>query len=117
MDINAEDKAACETILRARMREALDALAGEVPVMFKLTLPDEANLYREFCTHPKVLRVVALSGGYSREVSNEKLAANTGVIASFSRALTEGLHVDLDAAAFTAKLDRAIGSIAAASAT
>ena len=85
--------------------------------MFKLTLPDEANFYREFCNHPKVLRVVALSGGYSREVSNEKLAANNGVIASFSRALTEGLHVDLDDAAFTAMLDGSIETITAASAT
>ena len=85
--------------------------------MFKLTLPDEANHYREFCAHPKVLRVVALSGGYSREESNRKLAANVGVIASFSRALTEGLHVDLDDAAFTGMLDGSIASIARASAT
>lgn len=117
VDIHAESKAACEDILKDRLREGLEDLEGDMPVMFKLTLPDEANLYREFCSHPKVLRVVALSGGYSREASNQRLAANTGMIASFSRALTEGLHVDLDDAAFTDMLDGSIASIAAASAT
>ena len=117
VDIHAEDKAACEAILREELREGLNALDGDLPVMFKLTLPDEANYYREFCSHPKVLRVVALSGGYPREESNQKLAANNGMIASFSRALTEGLHVDLDYAAFTDMLDGSIASIAAASAT
>ena len=117
VDIGAEDKAACENILKDRLREGLDDLGDGLPVMFKLTLPDEANLYREFCSHPKVLRVVALSGGYSREASNRKLAQNIGMIASFSRALTEGLHVDLDDAAFTDMLDGSIASIAAASAT
>ena len=117
VDIHAEDKAACEETLKGRLREGLDDLDGEAPVMFKLTLPDETNHYREFCSHPKVLRVVALSGGYSREESNRKLAANTGMIASFSRALTEGLHVDLDDAAFTDMLDGSIASIARASAT
>lgn len=117
VDIHAEDKAACEAILREKLRDGLEGLSGDAPVMFKLTLPDEANYYREFCAHPKVLRVVALSGGYSREESNQKLAANIGMIASFSRALTEGLHVDLDDAAFTDMLDGSIASIAAASAT
>ena len=117
VDIHAEDKATCEAILREKLRDGLDGLGGDAPVMFKLTLPDEANYYREFCTHPKVLRVVALSGGYSREESNRKLAANNGMIASFSRALTEGLHVDLDDTAFTDMLDASIASIVAASAT
>ena len=117
VDIHAEDKAACEAILRDKLRDGLDGLGGDARVMFKLTLPDEANYYREFCTHPKVLRVVALSGGYSREESNRKLAANNGMIASFSRALTEGLHVDLDDTAFTDMLDGSIASIVAASAT
>ena len=117
VDIHAEDKATCEAILREKLRDGLDGLGGDAPVMFKLTLPDEANYYREFCTHPKVLRVVALSGGYSREESNRKLAANNGMIASFSRALTEGLHVDLDDTAFTDMLDGSIASIVAASAT
>ena len=117
VDIHAEDKASCENILRDRLREALGKLEGDVPVIFKLTLPDAANHYREFCAHPKVLRVVALSGGYSRELANRKLGANHGMIASFSRALTEGLRVDLDEAAFTAMLDDSIASIVVASAT
>ena len=117
VDIHAENKAACEAILREQLRDRLDGLDGDLPVVFKLTLPEEANFYREFCAHPKALRVVALSGGYSREESNQKLAANNGMIASFSRALTEGLHVDLDDAAFTDMLDGSIASIAMASRT
>ena len=117
VDIGAPDKAACETMLRECLRAGLDALAGDAPVMFKLTLPERANFYREFCTHPKVLRVVALSGGYSRTVANTKLSANTGLIASFSRALTEGLSAGQDDAAFSAQLEESIASIAAASAT
>ena len=92
-------------------------MQGDMPVIFKLTLPEEANYYREFCSHPKMLRAVALSGGYSRQVANDKLAANHGVIASFSRALTEGLRVDLNDTAFAELLDTSIASIAAASAT
>ena len=84
-------------------------------VMFKLTLPEEANFYSELCEHPQVLRVVALSGGYSRELANAKLTDNNGMIASFSRALTEGLHAALDDAAFSAMLDRSIASIVDAS--
>ena len=117
VDIHAPDKAACEALLRERLHAGLDALPGTGQVMFKLTLPEEAGYYAGFCRHPKVLRVVALSGGYSRAEANRKLAVNAGVIASFSRALTEGLRVDQDAAAFTAQLDDAVGSIAAASAT
>lgn len=115
VDIHAPDKAACEALLRDGLRRALDELDGDLPIMFKLTLPEAANYYSEFCAHPKVLRVVALSGGYSREVANAKLAANDGVIASFSRALTEGLRADMDDAAFGAALDASIASIAAAS--
>ena len=117
VDIHAPDKATCEHLLRDELRAGLDALEGDAPVMFKLTLPEQANYYREFCDHERVLRVVALSGGYSRELANQKLAANVGVIASFSRALTEGLRVDQDDEAFAAMLDGSIGSIAAASAT
>ena len=117
VDIHAADKVRCEALLRDELQRALAALDGDAPVMFKLTLPEEANFYREFCSHPKVLRVVALSGGYSREVANSKLAANQGVIASFSRALTEGLREDQDDAEFTRLLDASIASIAAASAT
>ncbi len=117
VDIHAPDKAACEAILRDQLRAGLDTLDADSMVIFKLTLPEQANYYREFCAHPRVLRVVALSGGYSRTVANAKLAANQGVIASFSRALTEGLRADLDDAGFSATLDDAITSIAAASAT
>lgn len=116
VDIHAPDKAACEEILRDRLQAGADALDDGV-VMFKLTLPEQANFYADLCAHPKVLRVVALSGGYSREVANDRLAANNGMIASFSRALTEGLRVDLDDAAFGNLLDRSIASIAAASNT
>ena len=117
VDIHAPDKAACEAMLRDRLRAGLDALQGDAPVVFKLTLPEQANYYAEFCAHPKVLRVVALSGGYSRLVANRKLAANNGVIASFSRALTEGLRIDQSDADFSARMDSSIASIAAASAT
>ena len=117
VDIHAADKGRCEALLRDELQRGLAALRGDAPVMFKLTLPEEANFYREFCSHPKVLRVVALSGGYSREVANSKLAANQGVIASFSRALTEGLREDQDDAEFTRLLDASIASIATASAT
>ena len=117
VDIHAPDKAACEHLLRDSLRRALDGMDGDLPVIFKLTLPQADNYYREFCGHPKVLRVVALSGGYSRTVANAKLAANDGVIASFSRALTEGLSAAMDDAAFAAALDDAIAAIAAASAS
>ena len=116
VDIHAADKAACEALLRERLRAGLDALPAG-PVLFKLTLPEQPGYYAEFCSHPKVLRVVALSGGYSRDEANRRLAANPGVIASFSRALTEGLRAQQDAAAFTARLDASVRSIAAASAT
>ena len=117
VDIHAPDKAECEALLRDRLAAGLDALRGDGQVLFKLTLPDEANLYRAFCSHPKVLRVLALSGGYPRQHANAKLAENAGVIASFSRALTEGLRVDQEDAAFSAALDDAVRSIATASAT
>ena len=117
VDIHAPEKARCETLLREELRRGLSALGGDAPVMFKLTLPEEAGFYREFCAHPRVLRVVALSGGYSREVANSKLAANHGVIASFSRALTEGLRHDQSESEFSRLLDASIAGIAAASAT
>ena len=117
VDIHAPDKAECEALLRERLRAGLEFLGGDAPVMFKLTLPEEANYYREFCGHPRVLRVAALSGGYSRAEANARLAANAGVIASFSRALTEGLEAGQSDAEFRAALDEAISGIAAASAT
>ena len=117
VDINAADKRDCEDLLRENLREQLAKLDGELPVIFKLTLPETDNFYQEFTSHPKVLRVVALSGGYSREESNEKLANNQQVIASFSRALTEGLHAEQSADDFSAMLGSTVESIAAASAT
>ncbi len=91
VDINNVDKKECEVILRDEIRKHLDALPETSNVMLKLTLPTEENFYEEFVNHPRVVRVVALSGGYSREKANRILAANKGLIASFSRALTEGL--------------------------
>lgn len=91
VDINNVDKKECEVILRDEIRKNLNALPETSNVMLKLTLPTEENFYEEFTNHPRVVRVVALSGGYSREKANAVLAANKGVIASFSRALTEGL--------------------------
>ena len=117
VDINAADKRDCEDLLRDSLREQLAKLDGELPVIFKLTLPETDNFYQEFTNHPKVLRVVALSGGYSREESNEKLVNNQEVIASFSRALTEGLHAEQSADDFSAMLGSTVESIAAASAT
>ena len=89
----------------------LDAVPEGQRVMLKLSLPTEVNFYRSLIEHPKVMRVVALSGGYSREEANELLAKNTGLIASFSRALTEGLSVDQSDEQFDATLDKAIQSI------
>ena len=117
VDINAADKRDCEDLLRDSLREQLAKLDGELPVIFKLTLPETDNFYQEFTNHPKVLRVVALSGGYSREESNDKLYNNQQVIASFSRALTEGLHAEQSADDFSAMLGSTVESIAAASAT
>ncbi|WP_311319728.1 fructose bisphosphate aldolase [Capnocytophaga sputigena] len=91
VDINISDKSPAEAILRDEIRKHLDALPSIANVMLKLSLPTINNLYKEFTQHPRVVRVVALSGGYPREKANAILAENKGVIASFSRALTEGL--------------------------
>ena len=91
VDIHSPEKAEAEELLRAGIAEQLDQLDDTQHVMLKLTLPDEDDFYTDFVDHPKVLRVVALSGGYSREEADARLARNHGVIASFSRALTEGL--------------------------
>ena len=117
VDIHAIDKYDCENLLRDNLRVQLAGLDGDLPVIFKLTLPETDNFYQEFCEHTKVLRVVALSGGYSREESNIKLSNNQGVIASFSRALTEGLQAGQTVADFSAMLGSTVESIAAASAT
>ena len=95
----------------------LDSLGAQQQVMLKLTIPSVDDLYADLVEHSKVLRVVALSGGYSREEANKRLARNRGVIASFSRALTEGLTAQQTDAQFNAELDGAIASIYAASIT
>lgn len=109
--ISIPDKAAAEAILRDEIIKQLDTVPEGQRVMVKLSLPSEVNYYRPLMEHPKVMRVVALSGGYSREEANELLAKNTGLIASFSRALTEGLSVDQTDEEFNATLDKAIQSI------
>ncbi len=117
VDINAADKAACEEMLRECLEQGLAALGGDLPVMFKLTLPDTANFYQPLLNHEKTLRVVALSGGYSRDEANRKLAANNGMIASFSRALTEGLSAAQSDDTFNSTLDQTIAEVCAASNT
>jgi fructose-bisphosphate aldolase class I len=109
--ISISDKAPAEDILRDEITKQLEALPDGQRVMLKLSLPTEVNHYRAFVEHPKVMRVLALSGGYSREEATKLLAENTGVIASFSRALTEGLSVDQSDEQFNATLDNAIQSI------
>ena len=115
VDIHAPDKREAEAMLRDAILAGLNKLSGDDLVMLKLTLPEEDDFYRSLAEHPRVLKVVALSGGYSREDANEKLARNRGIIASFSRALSEGLRADQRDAEFDDALDEAIGSIYAAS--
>jgi fructose-bisphosphate aldolase class I len=117
VDIKSPKKAEAEEQLKAGILDALDQIGDDQEVMLKLTLPDTDNLYRELVEHPKVLRVVALSGGYNREEACEKLSRNYGVVASFSRALTEGLTAQQSDDEFNATLDAAIAEIAKASAT
>lgn len=113
--ISIPDKAEAEAILLAEILKHLDTLPAGKQVMLKLTLPTKANLYKPLVDHPRVMRVVALSGGYTRAEANAKLAENTGVIASFSRALTEGLSAQQSDAEFDAVLAGAIDSIFEAS--
>jgi len=115
VDIHAPDKAEAERMLRDAILAGLDKLPAGQTVMFKITLPEEDGFYTPLVEHPKVLKVVALSGGYSREEANERLARNPGVIASFSRALTEGLSAQQSDDEFDAALDEAIDAIYAAS--
>lgn len=116
VDIKSPKKAEAEDQLKAALLDGVNKL-GDKKVMLKLTLPDTDNLYKELVDHPNVLRVVALSGGYSRDEANEKLSRNIGVIASFSRALTEGLTAQQSDEEFNSTLDQAIASIAKASST
>ena len=117
VDIHSPGKAEAEALLKAAIAEQLGGLASDQHVVLKLSLPDKDNFYSELLAHPRVLRVVALSGGYSRKEANELLARNHGVIASFSRALTEGLSVDQSDDEFHAVLEESIESIFLASET
>ena len=117
VDIHCPEKAEAEKRLKAGIIAELDSLDESQTVMLKLTLPDEDNFYRDCIEHPRVLKVVALSGGYSREEANEKLARNHGMVASFSRALAEGLKAQQTDEEFNATLDASIQSIFDASST
>ena len=113
VNIKAPNKAEAEAQLKAALLAGLEGV--DQPVMFKLTLPDEDGFYTDLVNHPKVLRVVALSGGYNRDEACQKLAKNPGVIASFSRALTEGLTAQQSDDEFDAALDKSIAAIFEAS--
>lgn len=117
VDIHSPDKARCETELKTQLSAHLDSLATDQLVMLKLTLPEEVNLYRELTSHKNVIRVVALSGGYPRDEANKRLAQNEGVIASFSRALADGLRVDQTDSEFDTVLGQTITGIYEASLT
>ena len=117
VDIHCPEKAAAEDILHAEIVRSLERLAGDRRVMLKLTLPERDNLYGDCVAHASVLRAVALSGGYSREEANARLARQNGMVASFSRALTEGLAVSQSDAEFDATLDSSIQGIYDASGT
>jgi fructose-bisphosphate aldolase class I len=111
VSIKSPEKAAAEELLKKRLVEYANNLSGNENIMLKLSIPTQANLYKELVDHPRVVRVVALSGGYSREDANKLLAQNTGVIASFSRALVEGLSAQQSDAEFDKALDASIQSI------
>jgi fructose-bisphosphate aldolase class I len=117
VDIRCPEKAKAEAHLKAGILEKLDALPAGQQVMLKLTLPDEADFYLDFVRHPKIVRVVALSGGYTRDEANNRLRLNHGVVASFSRALLEGLSAQQTDAEFNAVLNASIQSIYEASIT
>ena len=111
VDIKSPEKAAAELFLKNGLLKALDSLAPTQNVILKLTLPNELGFYSDLVAHPRVLRLVALSGGYSREQANLLLRQNPGLIASFSRALTEGLDIHQSESEFNATLDVSIQSI------
>lgn len=117
VDIKCPDKAAAENLLKTALKAGLDKLPEGQLVMLKLTIPDQDDLYADFVKHPRVLKVVALSGGYSRDEANKRLARQHGMVESFSRALTEGLTAQQSDAEFNAALDAAIESICQASKT
>ncbi len=117
VDIHCPDKAEAEAILHTHVMDQLNTLNSDELVMLKLTLPEKDNLYADCIAHPNVVRVVALSGGYSREEANSRLSRNNGMVASFSRALSEGLQAQQSDEAFNAILDSSIAAICEASAT
>jgi fructose-bisphosphate aldolase, class I len=115
VDINSPQKDKCEEILKAQIMERLNGLEENQKVILKLSLPTQTNLYKDLVDHPNCIRVVALSGGYSRATANELLARQTGVVGSFSRALTEGLRYDMSDVEFSEVLGESIASIFEAS--
>jgi len=117
VDIHCPEKAKAEALLKAAILAELDALAAGDLVMLKLTLPEKDNLYADCVGHPKVVRVVALSGGYTRREANERLRRNHGIVASFSRALVEGLSAGQSDVEYNSLLDASIESIFEASNT
>jgi fructose-bisphosphate aldolase class I len=117
IDIHCPEKTKAEGLLKGAILEKLNQLPAGQLVLLKLTLPEQDNFYADFVKHPNVLRVVALSGGYSRDEANNRLRRNHGVIASFSRALAEGLSAGQSDADFNATLDQSIQSIFEASNT
>ena len=117
VDIHSPEKAATEKLLKDALLARLDRLAEGQDVMLKLTLPEQDGYHRELLDHPRVLRVAALSGGYTREEADARLTRNPGVIASFSRALTEGLTAQMSDQEFDAALEASIAGIYAASST
>ncbi len=117
VDIHSPEKAEAETLLKAGILRQLEKVPGDQQIMLKLTLPETDNFYRDLVEHAKVMRVVALSGGYSREEANARLTRNSGVVASFSRALTEGLSAQQSDADFNETLGRTLQSVFDASNT
>lgn len=117
VDINSPKKAEAEALLKPALLAQLNALNSDQPVMLKLTLPEQDNLYKDCVDHANVIKVVALSGGYSREEANSRMSRNNGVVASFSRALTEGLTAQMSESEFNGALDQSVATILAASAT
>ena len=117
VDIHCPEKAGAERLLKAAILKQLDKLPKDQLIMLKLTLPDQDNFYAEFTSRPNVVRVVALSGGYTQQEANDRLRRNHGVVASFSRALVEGLSVSQSDADFNAVLDASIQRIFEASST
>lgn len=115
VNIESTDKSACEVLLKAEILRNLERLEGDQQVMLKLTLPEEAGFYKELIDHPQVLKVVALSGGYSRDEACDRLAQNPGMIASFSRAFTEGLSKQQSDEDFAKTIDASIDEIYSAS--